>query len=85
MYEFLGIGASILVLISFMFTNEKKIRQVNMAGSMLFAIYGYIIGSISIVVLNIILLIVHIYKLRKLRKQENQSQQEQQSYDTPTD
>ncbi len=70
MFEPIGVIASVIVLISFLFNGEKKIRVFNIAGAILFIIYGVLIHSFSVWFLNAGLLIVHIYKLIKLHKQE---------------
>ena len=58
--EVLGIVASVCVLISFMFKNQKKIRCINMIGCILFIVYGILIKSFSVVFLNFCTMIVHI-------------------------
>lgn len=63
--ELLGTIASVLVLISFMMTNEKKIRSINIVGAILFVIYGIIIKAFSIWFLNGALCLVHVYRLLK--------------------
>lgn len=64
-YEAIGTLASILVLMSFLFSGEKKIRIVNIFGAMLFVIYGILIDAFSVWFLNGALLIVHTIKLFK--------------------
>jgi len=66
-HEALGIVATLFVLLSFLFTNEKRIRQINIIGAVLFVIYGIIISAISVYILNGALIIIHIYKLLKQR------------------
>lgn len=65
--ELLGILASLLVLISFLFKSEFKIRIVNIAGAIMFVIYGFLISSFSVQLLNFILVIVHIRRLKQLK------------------
>lgn len=60
MIEALGILSSVLVLISFTFKEQKKIRIINMIGCIMFVIYGILIKSLSIVFLNLCTFIVHI-------------------------
>ena len=67
MHEILGIIATSFVLLSFLFTAEKRIRQINIVGAVLFVIYGIIISAISVYVLNGALIIIHIYKLWRHR------------------
>jgi uncharacterized protein with PQ loop repeat len=66
--EALGILAMLVTLFSFLLNGEKKIRRVNIIGSALFVIYGILINSISVGLLNFCLILVHMYKLYKLEK-----------------
>lgn len=64
-FEIIGIIASIIVLCSAIFKSADirrniAMRFINAAGSVIFIIYGSLIGSISIVILNIIMVIVSI-------------------------
>ena len=61
--EIIGILASIIVLISFLFNNEKRIRMINIIGAILFVIYGISTNSISVLFLNGTLILIHIYYL----------------------
>lgn len=63
--EIIGIVASILVLISFLFKKEKHIRIVNITGAITFVIYGILINALSIWLLNSILIIIHVYYLTR--------------------
>lgn len=65
MYEFIGLLASTMVLISFVMSGEKKIRIVNILGAILFVVYGVLIGAFSVWFMNGTLLLVHIHKLKK--------------------
>ena len=64
-YEIMGTVASVIVLISFTFKNQKDIRTVNILGALIFVIYGLAINAFSIWFLNSALIIIHIYKLFK--------------------
>ena len=66
-YEVIGTLASVLVLMSFLFTGEKRIRIANIFGAALFVVYGLLIGAFSVWFLNGALLIVHIVRLCKGR------------------
>ena len=66
-YEMIGTLASVLVLMSFLFTGEKNIRIVNIFGAILFVLYGILIDAFSVWFLNGALLIVHSIKLFKGR------------------
>lgn len=63
--EIIGILASIVVLISFLFNNEKRIRMINIVGAILFVIYGILINAFSVWFLNGALILIHIYYLMK--------------------
>ena len=67
MHEIIGIVATLFVLISFLFTSETRIRQVNIIGAVIFIVYGIIITAHSVYILNGALVIIHIYKLYKGR------------------
>ena len=61
--EILGIGASMMVLLSFLMRGERNIRVINIFGALMFVAYGYLIHSFSTVLLNGILVIVHTERL----------------------
>lgn len=69
--ELIGILASVLTLISFLFTNAIKIRIINLGGAISFMTYGIFLHSPSLIVCNIILIIIHVYHLIKLFKHKN--------------
>lgn len=60
MIELIGVSGSVLVLISFLFSNEIKIRLVNIIGALLFVIYGLCIQALSVWLLNGILILIHL-------------------------
>lgn len=64
--EIFGIFASIVVLISLSMTSIIKLRVINLAGSLLFATYGYLIGSFSTAFMNLGIALMNIYYLKKL-------------------
>lgn len=66
MIELIGLIATLFVLISFLQKSEINIRKFNIVGAILFVIYGFLISSISVWLLNGILLGVHIKRLKEL-------------------
>lgn len=68
--EWVGILAGLFIVISFLMKGEMKIRAVNIIGAALFVIYGFLIGSISVTVLNVILIIVQVSKIYNYRKEK---------------
>ena len=65
MVEILGIIATLFVLAAFMLNDVKQIRTVDLIGAILFVVYGILIHSLSVSLLNGILIIIHLYKLIK--------------------
>lgn len=66
--EWIGIAATCFVLLSFMQKSEVNIRRVNMIGSVIFVVYGILINSISVWLLNGVCIFVNLYKLYQLWK-----------------
>lgn len=69
--EYLGLTASIIILISGLMQSEKKLRIIDAFGSVLMAVYGAIISAPSVVLLNGALAIAHLYRICRIRKEEN--------------
>jgi uncharacterized protein with PQ loop repeat len=61
--ELVGMVATALVLVSFLFKKQSVTRAINMAGAALFVVYGICIASPSVWVMNGALILVHIYYL----------------------
>ena len=66
--ELIGITGTLVILIGFLSDKEKVIRGFDLAGSLLFVIYGAAIGSLSTILLNSVLILVHTYKFYRGRK-----------------
>lgn len=65
MVEILGIIATLFIVIAFAMNSKKLIRIFDTIGAILFIIYGVLIGSLSVWLLNGILVIINIHKLIK--------------------
>lgn len=65
-YEIVGLMGTAFVLVCFLFDDPKRIRIFDGIGALLFVIYGVLIGSLSNIVLNSILIVIQIYKLVKM-------------------
>ncbi|WP_298555143.1 uroporphyrinogen decarboxylase [uncultured Algibacter sp.] len=65
--EYIGYLASLMILVSFTMKNVKKLRLVNMAGCVLFIIYGFLMPTIRIglpiIIANAAILFVNLYYL----------------------
>ncbi len=66
--EYIGYLASILVAISLMMSSVLKLRILNLIGSLIFSIYGFIINSYPVGFLNLFIVIVNIFYLIKMIK-----------------
>lgn len=69
--ELFGILAGTLVLISFLMKGERQIRFINIIGCVIFVVYGIMINSVSVVLLNVGLTLVHIVKLSRKNEKES--------------
>lgn len=61
--ELVGILAGLLVLGSFLFKDQVKIRTVNAVGSVVFVAYGILITSYATIFLNAVMIIVQMHYL----------------------
>ena len=64
--EWLGYGASALVLISLSMSSIAKLRWFNLLGATAFAVYGYMIGAWPVTLMNTAIAGVNIYYLVQL-------------------
>lgn len=65
--ELFGLAGSLLVAISYIYQG-KLLRVINLIGSILFVIYGFLLGGVSIVILNGITIFIHLYYIMKEEK-----------------
>lgn len=63
--ELMGIIATCFVLLSFLMKDAARIRKINIVGAALFVVYGVLINSISVWLLNAVLMIIHIIYLKR--------------------
>lgn len=64
--EWIGYLASALVALSLLMSSVKKLRWINMAGAAVFTVYGLLIDSWPVVIMNAFLVVVNIWYLFKL-------------------
>lgn len=69
-FEGIGILASAFVLVSFLMSDTRKIRLINIIGAVIFVVYGILIGAYATSVMNFALIIVHVVKLVKERRKQ---------------
>jgi hypothetical protein len=65
-YELVGYIASVLVAVSLMMSSILRLRIINLMGAALFAVYGVLIGSVPVAVVNIFIIFVNIYYLVRI-------------------
>lgn len=66
--EWIGYLASFLILTSLLMSSILKLRWISLAGSIMYAIYGFIIGSWPVTITNIATSFINIYYLVKIYK-----------------
>lgn len=64
--EWIGYIASLIVLISLLMSSLKKLRWINLVGSLLFGTYGFLIGSVPTGLMNVGIALINIYYLIKM-------------------
>lgn len=62
-YEIVGIIASFILILSFLQKDERKLRMINIVGTIMYIIYGFLINALSVWFLNIIILCINGYRL----------------------
>lgn len=67
--EWVGLGATSIVLLSLCQSNSKRLRILNTIGSVLFVVYGLWKGALSVWILNAVCAIVNVYKLWKMKEE----------------
>lgn len=63
MIEGIGVAASLLVLVSFLFEKQETVRKINIFGALLFVFYGLLIDAFSVWFLNGVLILIHLFYL----------------------
>jgi N-acetylglutamate synthase-like GNAT family acetyltransferase len=64
--EWIGYGASAIILVSLLMSSIIKLRWINLAGSIFFSIYGYLIGSIPVMIMNMGIVAINSYYLSRI-------------------
>ena len=66
--DVIGYLASLIILISFMISDNLKLRIVNSIGSLLFLIYAIIKLDYPIICINSSIILINIYFILKIKK-----------------
>lgn len=70
-YELIGYAASLLVALSSMMTSILRLRLFNLLGSLVFAVYGYLIQAYPVALVNLFIAFVQLYHIvRMMRTRE---------------
>ncbi|WP_304942248.1 YgjV family protein [Vallitalea guaymasensis] len=64
--EWLGYLASLIVLISLLMSSIIKLRWISLIGSLLFSLYGFLIGALPVGLMNLCICFINIYFLFKI-------------------
>jgi hypothetical protein len=65
MTEIIGYLASVLVVVSLAMTSVVKLRIISMLGSLGFLVYGFLLGSIPLLITNIAIVALNVWFLRR--------------------
>jgi len=68
-WEWVGYLASVVVAISLMMANIKKLRWWNLVGAVLFVAYGLAIDAIPVALVNFFIVLIDAYYLVKLYRE----------------
>lgn len=68
--EGVGLLASCVIFISLLSKDMKILRVCNALGSTLFMVYGFMIGSVSIIILNMGSILVNMHHWTRLNKEQ---------------
>jgi len=64
--EWLGYLASVTVLISLLMSSVKKLRWINLIGSLFFSVYGFLLGSLPVGFMNAGIVIINTFYLYQI-------------------
>lgn len=62
-FEIIGYIGTALVILSMMMTSVKRLRSVNIGGSIASTVYGMLVGTYPVVLLNVCLMGINIFQL----------------------
>lgn len=64
-YELIGYAGSVLIVISLAMSSIIKLRVINLIGALTFGLYGVLIGSMPVLITNVVISGLNIWYLRK--------------------
>jgi len=69
--EWFGYLASVVVAISLTMASIVKLRWFNLAGSSMFATYGFLIGALPVGFLNLFIVVINVYYLVRMEREKD--------------
>jgi GNAT superfamily N-acetyltransferase len=69
--EWIGYLASLIVLVSLLMSSVKKLRWINLIGSLTFAVYGFLISAYPVAVMNAGIVLINSYYLFQMYKKND--------------
>lgn len=72
-WEWVGYLASVVVAISLMMSDIKKLRWLNLFGAMLFVAYGMVIQAYPVAAVNFFIVLIDLYYLIKIYRESSSS------------
>ncbi len=69
--EWVGYFASFIILVSLLMRSIKRLRVINLAGAILFAVYGFVIDAYPVMVMNAGIVAINVYYLIQMVKTED--------------
>ncbi|MHB8962196.1 MAG: hypothetical protein ACYC5K_03500 [Saccharofermentanales bacterium] len=66
LFEWIGYLASVLVLVSLLMSSIIKLRWINLVGSLVFSVYGFLIGALPVGFMNLGIVVINIYYLIRI-------------------
>ncbi|MGL4747867.1 MAG: YgjV family protein, partial [Shewanella sp.] len=70
-WEWVGYLASVVVAISLMMSDIKKLRWLNLFGAMLFVAYGMAIQAYPVAAVNFFIVLIDLYYLIKIYRESS--------------
>lgn len=66
--EGIGYAASLIILISMLMTNVYRLRQLNLVGALIFAVYGYLVAAWPVVFMNLMIAAIDVWYLLQMMR-----------------
>ncbi|MBC8426116.1 YgjV family protein [bacterium] len=66
--EWIGYAGSALVVVSLMMSAVVRLRVLNLAGALFFAVYGALVGALPVLLVNVVIVVVNAAHLAKVAR-----------------